>query len=187
MKSLQLHYSATDVKWRKRNLEPNLRLLLYFIAERKEPSKLKTQTKIPHLLQTPMLLADRAAQPSLDSHFLLTCKEHQYLLFRWKENIFYLKASKRHKTKAQTDPCTAQILATNKSDSLSSPFQGNGCCVWCPILQVHHAGFLDQLNCFREPLHLLQGNRHRNTAVSKGVHMQGHKSKQIAVTYLLRF
>lgn len=105
-----------------------------------------------------MLLADRAAQLSLDSHFLLACNKHQYFLFRLKEFFFYLKASKRHKRKPQPYPCPAQILATNnKSDSLSSPFQCNGCCVWCPILQVHHTGFLNQLNCFREPLHLLQG------------------------------
>lgn len=107
-RSLDLHYSATDVKWRKHNLESNLRLFLYFIAERKSPTNEKHPQKSPHLLQTPMLLADRAAQPSLDSHFLLTCNKHQYFVFRWKENIFYLKASKRHKRKT-TDipmPCT---------------------------------------------------------------------------------
>ena len=90
------------MKGRKNNLVPNLKLLLNFIADPKQQfihlcvlagtgkffvgegkKKKKTHTKKQsnpensHLLQTLTLLADRAAQPSLGSHFLLTCNKHK--------------------------------------------------------------------------------------------------------------
>lgn len=203
IRSPQPPYSATDVKGRKTNLERNLRLFLNFIADPKHQfihlcilsgtgkffaggkKKKNNNLKTPHLLQTLMLLADRAAQPSLGSHFLLTCNKHKSFLFRW--NIFYLKASKRQERKPKIYPCPACILATNTTDLLSSPFQRNSCCVWCPVLQVHHTGLLNQLNCFRESLHLLQSNSQRDVAVRSCAYVQWNKSKQTVISYFLRF
>lgn len=59
--------------------------------------------------------------------------------------------------------------------SLPGALQGHGGCVRGAVLQVHHAGLLDQLHSLRQLLHLLQAN---HTAGSVHASTRGTQREQ---------